>query len=80
MTDLATPTIHIIALPHVKQGMSMLTLIGTNVATGIIMAIVGWYVRGRGWFGVQVDVSNVVKSVEKIPQEVTAAANAAKSA
>jgi len=83
MADLL-PTVHAVhiahATPHIKQGFSMLTLLGTNLATGIIMAIVGWYVRGRGWFGVKTDVSNVVSAVEKIPQEVSAATAAAKAA
>ena len=47
----------------------MSTLLISNAVTAVIAAVAGWYVKGRGWFGVKVDATNAVNKVETVAKE-----------
>jgi len=69
------------AVPVIKQGFSMLTLFISNLITAVIFGGGAWYARGRGWFGVKVDLTNaknaVSNEVSKIETAATPSAPAA---
>lgn len=50
----------------------MTAIISTAVAF-LVGTGLGWYVKGRGWFGVKVDASNVEKKVASEVSTVEAA-------
>lgn len=41
-----------------------------SVVSLVIGACIGWYVKGRGWFGVKVDAGNALTKVETVGTEV----------
>lgn len=75
MTDLLMQAVphhvaHAAQIKYIHTGVSYMT---SFVAAGVSLVvgfILGWYVKGRGWFGVKVDASNVVKASEKAVSEV----------
>ena len=60
-------------IPAVTHGVSMLTsVISSLVALGLGFGS-GWYVKGRGMTGVQIDLNNVKTDVENIKAKLTPA-------
>lgn len=75
----AAPTMAAVS-PVIKQGFSMLTLFLSSMTSMGIGFGLGWYIKGRGMTGVQIDLNNIKADVENLkakfstPVAVTATA------
>jgi hypothetical protein len=58
------------AAPVIKQGISMLTLLISNVSTAIVVGGLAWYIRGRGFAGVQIDINNIKTDIENLKAKI----------
>ncbi len=74
MADLM-PVIH--TAIHTKQisqyiptGVSYMTAMVSSAISILVGFGLGWYVKGRGWFGVKMDASNVASQAEKAVSEI----------
>lgn len=54
------------AAPVIKQGFSMLTMFLTSMGSMAAGFGLGWYIKGRGMTGVQIDLNNVKTDVENL--------------
>ena len=60
-------------IPIVKQGHSMLSLIVSNISTAVIVGGLAWYIRGRGFAGVQIDINNIKTDIENLKAKISPA-------
>jgi hypothetical protein len=66
-------------LPIIKQGYSMLSmLIASGISAGIGFGL-GWYIKGRGMTGVQIDLNNIKSDVENLKAKVFPTSTAAQA-
>ena len=56
--------------PHIAQGISMLTLVISNITTAVVAAGLAWYIRGRGMTGVKIDIANAQNEIEKLKSQI----------
>lgn len=73
----ATHVKHVIhSAPHlitpIKQGYSMITTLISSAVTGGIMFGLGWYIKGRGMAGVQIDMNNIKTDIVNIKAKLSA--------
>lgn len=59
-----------IVLQTIPTGVSYMTNFISAGASLVVGFVLGWYVKGRGWFGVKVDASNVAKETEKAVTDI----------
>ena len=57
-------------LPSIKMGVPMLTSLISSIVTGAVGFGLGWYVKGRGMTGVQIDLNNVKTDVENLKNKL----------
>lgn len=56
---------HINCIPtFVHIGVPYMHAFYISLATLVVGLVIGWYVKGRGWFGVKVDAQNTVNDVK----------------
>lgn len=60
-------------IQHVPVGVTYMHAVIASAISILAGFGIGWYVEGRGWFGVKTDASNAVKAVENVPTEVKTA-------
>lgn len=74
------PVIHNVLVPSHPFGVSTLTeLIIGSIAVAIAFAL-GWYIKGRGMAGVQIDVANIKTDVLNLKNKIDPSAPAPISA
>lgn len=69
-----------VAAPVVSQGVSMLTILTSNLATAVVAAGLAWYIRGRGMTGVKIDIANAQAEIAKIKAQIAPVTPAAPAA
>lgn len=57
--------------PIVKQGVSMLTILISNLVSAAVAGGLTWYIRGRGMTGVKQDISNAQAEIAKLKAQVS---------
>lgn len=81
MADMAHTVHHVmVAKPLVTQGYSMLTLMITNAVTAVVMGGLGYYIKGRGMAGVNIDIANIKTDVLNLKNKIDPSAPAPISA
>lgn len=57
-------------LPSLSIGIpSMISIISSVVSAGVGFGL-GWYIRGRGYAGVQIDLTNIKNDVENLKTKI----------
>ena len=74
MADLsqATHAVHaaVAVKPIITEGMSMITLLISNVVTALISVGISWYISHRGMAGVKIDLNNTNNEIGKLTDYV----------
>lgn len=58
------------SVPQIFQGISYMTAIISSVVSALAGFGAGWYVKGRGMTGVQIDLNNVKSDVENLKAKI----------
>ena len=59
------------AIPHILPGVSYMTAVISSLVSTAVGFGLGWYIKGRGMTGVQIDLNNVKSEVQTLKDKIS---------